>query len=96
MVNEPGGREFQSSQPEAPKQNPTEASRGFLRRFTDKIFTDRPGLAQGLIQGIFASRGAQLAVQDFVQGNYPSAVVEGVIAGVLAISHIRFAWRVTR
>lgn len=71
------------------QQDPTEASKGFLRKFTDRLFTDRPEAAQVFLQSIAASRATQLAVQDFMQGNYPSAVAEGIIAGVLAVSPIR-------
>lgn len=76
------------------QQDPTEASRGFLRKFTDRLFTDRPGSAQGILQPIFTGRLAQLSVQDLMQGNYPSAAVEGIIAAALAVSPIRMFNRI--
>lgn len=73
---------------------PADASKGFLRRFTDRLFTDRPETIQLLLHGMFTSQAARLAVQDFMQGNYPSAAVEGVIAGALIVSPIRMINRI--
>lgn len=78
------------------QQDPTEASKGFLRKFRDRLFTDNPELIQLIFHGVGTAQFGKEAIADFMQGNYTPAAVEGMIAGLLLVSPIRLARRITR
>lgn len=74
---------------EASKKSPTETSKEFLRKFTDRLFTDRANPAEFMLRTGTSAFLTREAIEDVMQGNYPSAAVKGIIAGISAVSPIR-------
>ena len=73
-----------SPQPEAPKSSPTETSKGFLKYWLSKELL--PGFKRTgpyLLLGPTAFLGEQI-LGDIGRGDYRSAAVKGVIAGLSA------------
>lgn len=79
---EPGGPEF-PLQPEAPKQNPTEASKGFLAKVFQKA-TEGPTPFILSLGTLFVTNQfiGETIPSDIARGDYRSAAFKGFVAAV--------------
>ena len=61
---------------------PTEASKGFLAKFRDRLMGINDSSGVAFVRFIGGSVSLGLAIDDLILGNYSSAVAEGVVGGV--------------
>lgn len=89
MAGEGGEGPELMPQQELPKKTPTEASVGFLKKWRERLVSDRIGTLEFVLRGTGSILLAKDAASNFMQGNYLAAAAEGLVAGISAIAPIR-------